>query len=191
MPKMIAEPEPIEIDPARSAVIVVDMQNAFVSKGGLFEARGFDVVSIQKVSEPIRRICDKAREKKVKVIGHDTQANDHPLATAIGPQRNGPLHPHLAEEYKKWSGGRDWKDDFPEWEPVHRILFKNGILGIENVGGDLDKVASLPTREQALSMLLGVLKAPIAKLAGTLAAPAAKLARTVAAVRDQKQAAGA
>ncbi len=79
-------------------------------------------------------------EKKVKVVGHDTQANDHPLATAIGPQRNGPLHPHLAEEYKKWSKGRDWKDDFPEWEPVHRILFKNGILGIENVGGDLDKV---------------------------------------------------
>ena len=29
-------------------------------------------------------------EKKVKVVGHDTQANDHPLATAIGPQRNGP-----------------------------------------------------------------------------------------------------
>ena len=63
-----------------------------------------------------------------------------PLATAIGPQRNGPLHPHLAEEYKQWSGGRDWKQDFPDWEPVHRILFKNGILGIENVGGDIDKV---------------------------------------------------
>ena len=87
-------------------------------------------------------------EKQVKVVGHDTQANDHPLATAIGPQRNGPLHPHLAEEYKKWSGGRDWKDDFPDWEPVHRILFKNGILGIENVGGDIDKVtgAAAPSR---------------------------------------------
>src|SRR5690242_11945258 len=58
-------------------------------------------------------------------------------------------------------------------------------------GGDLEKVASLPTREQALSMLLGVLKAPVQKLVGTLAAPASKLARTVAAVRDQKQAAGA
>jgi hypothetical protein len=46
------------------------------------------------------------------------------------PQRNGPLHPHLAEEQGQWSGGRDWKQDFPEWEPVHRILFKNGILGI-------------------------------------------------------------
>ncbi len=63
-------------------------------------------------------------EKQVKVVGHDTQANDHPLATAIGPQRNGPLHPHLAAEYKEWSGGRDWKQDFPDWEPVHRILFK-------------------------------------------------------------------
>ena len=30
-------------------------------------------------------------DKGIKVIGHDTQANDHPLATAIGPQRNGPL----------------------------------------------------------------------------------------------------
>jgi ureidoacrylate peracid hydrolase len=68
IPKMIAEPEPIEIDPARSAVIVVDMQNAFVSKGGMFETRGFDIASIQKVIEPIKRICNKARERKVKVI---------------------------------------------------------------------------------------------------------------------------
>jgi large subunit ribosomal protein L10 len=58
-------------------------------------------------------------------------------------------------------------------------------------GRDLEKVASLPTRDQALSMLLGVLKAPIEKLVRTLAEPQAKLARTFAAVRDQKQAAGA
>ena len=79
-------------------------------------------------------------EKQVKVVGHDTQANDHPLATAIGPHRNGPLLPHLAKEYLEWSGGRTWDQDFPEWEPVHRRLFKAGILGIENVGGDLDAV---------------------------------------------------
>jgi len=59
-------------------------------------------------------------EKGVKVVGHDTQANDHPLATAIGPQRNGPLLPHLEKEYKEWSGGNDWKDDFPDWEPTRR-----------------------------------------------------------------------
>jgi large subunit ribosomal protein L10 len=56
---------------------------------------------------------------------------------------------------------------------------------------ELERVASLPTREQALSMLLGVLRAPMSKLVRTLAEPPAKLARTLAAVRDQKQAAGA
>jgi large subunit ribosomal protein L10 len=56
---------------------------------------------------------------------------------------------------------------------------------------DLDKVASLPTREQALGILMGVMKAPIQKLVGTLAATPSKLVRTLAAVRDQKQAAAA
>ena len=54
-------------------------------------------------------------------------------------------------------------------------------------GEELGKVASLPTRAQALSMLLGVLKAPVQKLVGTLAEPAARLARTIGAVRAQKQ----
>jgi large subunit ribosomal protein L10 len=63
-------------------------------------------------------------------------------------------------------------------------------------GKDIDKVASLPTREQALSMLLGVLKAPIEKFVRTVAAPHTKLVRTIAALSekkkgDQKQAAGA
>ena len=62
---------------------------------------------------------------------------------------------------------------------------------IDLSGKDIDKVASLPTREQALSMLLGVLKAPIEKFVRTVAAPHTKLVRTVAAVRDAKQAAGA
>jgi large subunit ribosomal protein L10 len=56
-------------------------------------------------------------------------------------------------------------------------------------GDELERVASLPTREQALAQLLGVLKAPIGKFVRTLAEPHAKLVRTVAAVKDQKQAA--
>lgn len=80
-------------------------------------------------------------EKGVKVVGHDTQANDHPLATAIGPHGpgGGMLMPAINKEYEEYTGRRVI-DDFPEWEPVHRILFTNGILGIENVGGDIDKV---------------------------------------------------
>lgn len=52
----------------------------------------------------------------------------------------------------------------------------------------LDRLASLPTRDQALSMLLGVMKAPIERFVRTLAEPASMVARAVAAVRDQKQA---
>jgi large subunit ribosomal protein L10 len=54
---------------------------------------------------------------------------------------------------------------------------------------DLDKVASLPTRLQALGQLVGVIQAPISKFVRTLAEPHAKLVRTIAAVKDQKQAA--
>jgi large subunit ribosomal protein L10 len=55
---------------------------------------------------------------------------------------------------------------------------------------DLDRVASLPTKEQALAQLMGLLKAPISKLVRTLAEPQAKLVRTLAAVKEQKAAAG-
>jgi len=54
---------------------------------------------------------------------------------------------------------------------------------------ELDKVANLPTRDQALSMLLGTMKAPITKFVATVAAPHTKLVRTIAAVKDKMQAA--
>ena len=57
-------------------------------------------------------------------------------------------------------------------------------------GKDIDKVASLPTRDQALAQLRGLMRAPMEKLVRTLAEPQSKLVRTLAAVRDQKQAAG-
>ena len=69
------------------------------------------------------------------------------------------------------------------------------VVRLVSIGGkvfpatELARLASLPTREQALSMLMGVMKAPIQKFVRTLAEPHAKLVRTVAAVRDQKQAA--
>ena len=54
---------------------------------------------------------------------------------------------------------------------------------------ELDRLASLPTKEQAISMLMSVMQAPITKLARSLNEVPGKLVRTVAAVRDAKQAA--
>jgi kynurenine formamidase len=79
------------------------------------------------------------RDRGVKGFGIDCQALDHPLGTAIGPQPNGPIIPGVLEEYKEYTG-RDAGDDFPLWEPCHRALLGNGIVGFENVGGQIDEV---------------------------------------------------
>lgn len=51
----------------------------------------------------------------------------------------------------------------------------------------LDVLAELPTRDQALSMLMSVIQAPVSKLVRTMNEVPGKLVRTLAAVRDQKQ----
>lgn len=53
----------------------------------------------------------------------------------------------------------------------------------------LDVLATLPTRDQALSMLMSVMQAPVAKLVRTMNEVPGKLVRTIAAIRDQKDAA--
>ena len=60
-------------------------------------------------------------------------------------------------------------------------------IGGERLGPErLDAVASLPTRDQALAMLMGTMLAPVTKLAQTFNAVPSKLVRTVDAVRIQK-----
>jgi large subunit ribosomal protein L10 len=107
---------------------------------------------------------------------------------SVGPKLKGPLVLAFSKD-DPGAAARVVKDFAKANEKLVATLVSLG--GAVMAGAELEKVASLPTREQALSMLLGVLKAPIQKFVRTLAEPPAKLARTVAAVRDQKQAAAA
>jgi len=54
---------------------------------------------------------------------------------------------------------------------------------------ELEKVAKMPTYDEAISLLMAVMKAPIQKLTSTLNEVPSKLVRTIAAVRDAKEAA--
>jgi len=63
-----AEPEAIEIDVSKTAVLVVDMQNAFVRRGGYFDLIGFDISASEKIIEPCQEIVRAAREKGIKII---------------------------------------------------------------------------------------------------------------------------
>ncbi|MBT3335587.1 MAG: 50S ribosomal protein L10 [Methylococcales bacterium] len=69
------------------------------------------------------------------------------------------------------------------------------VTKLVSIGGqlydasELKRLAMLPTRDQAISMLMALMKAPVEKFVRTLAEPHAKLTRTVAAIKDQKEAA--
>jgi ureidoacrylate peracid hydrolase len=63
-----AEPKPLEIDLKRAAIVVVDMQNAFASKGGMIDLWGFDISSISEVVKVIKKILSTARKKNIKII---------------------------------------------------------------------------------------------------------------------------
>jgi len=78
-------------------------------------------------------------ERGVKLVGIDVQALDHPLGTFLGPHGPGPAQPHLDVEYKA-ATGHHIIEDFPYWEPAHKIMMTNGIPGIENIGGDIDAI---------------------------------------------------
>ena len=68
---------------------------------------------------------------------------------------------------------------------VKALAVSGQIMGADQ----LDVLAKLPTRDQALSMLMSVMKAPVTKLVQSMNEVHGKLVRTVAAVRDQKEAA--
>ncbi|MFK7816735.1 MAG: 50S ribosomal protein L10 [Gammaproteobacteria bacterium] len=75
---------------------------------------------------------------------------------------------------------------------------QNNLLEVKmiSIGGELldvselSKLSSLPTKDQAISLLMAVMRAPVEKFVRTLNEPHGKLVRTIAAVKDQKQAAG-
>lgn len=80
---------------------------------------------------------------------------------------------------------KDYAKDYAELEV--KALSIGGIL----LGADqIDRVAKLPTLDEARSMLMSVMQAPVVKLARSLNEVPGKLVRTIAAVRDQKQAEG-
>lgn len=63
-----ARPEAVTLDPATTAVIVVDMQNDFGAEGGMFALAGIDISSIQGVVEPTRRVLTAARRAGMAVV---------------------------------------------------------------------------------------------------------------------------
>jgi ureidoacrylate peracid hydrolase len=63
-----AKPEAITLDPVMTAVIVVDMQNDFGSKGGMFDRAGIDISGFQEAVGPTAKVLAAARKLGIKII---------------------------------------------------------------------------------------------------------------------------
>ena len=69
------------------------------------------------------------------------------------------------------------------------------VVSLVSIGGrllapaDVETLAKMPTYDEAISMLMSVMKAPIQKLTTTLNEVPGKLVRTIAAIKDAKEAA--
>jgi ureidoacrylate peracid hydrolase len=68
MVKLATRPEPLEIAWARSAIVVVDMQNAFASRGGLLDLAGTDISGAKRVVGVIESILTAGRARGVPVV---------------------------------------------------------------------------------------------------------------------------
>lgn len=170
-------------------------KKALVAEVAEVAAKAHSVVAAEYRGLTVAQMTDlraKARTQGVYMrVVKNTLARKALAGTSfelIGPSLKGPLVLAFSKD-DPGAAARVVKDFAKTNEKLVATLVSIG--GQVLPGKDIDKVASLPTREQALSMLLGVLKAPLTKLVCQLAAPQSKLVRTLAAVRDQKQAAGA
>lgn len=79
-----ADPTAFRFDPARTALVLIDMQRDFVEPGGFGETLGNDVSTLQAVIPPLRTVLDDARARGLMVIhtreGHLPDLSDCPPA---------------------------------------------------------------------------------------------------------------
>jgi ureidoacrylate peracid hydrolase len=63
-----ARPAPISIDTGHSAVLVIDMQNDFGAKGGMFDRAGIDLLPVQRAVPPTIRVVEAARSANIPIV---------------------------------------------------------------------------------------------------------------------------
>jgi len=143
-----AKPEPIAIDTAKAAVIVIDMQNDFGTKGGMFDRAGLDISMIQRAVGPCTKVLASARRAGVKIIylkmGFHRDLSD--LGSSDSPNRVRHLRLGVGETVRAPNGAesriliRDtWNTDIvselkPEADDI--VMYKHRFSGFYQT--DLD-----------------------------------------------------
>jgi ureidoacrylate peracid hydrolase len=136
-----ANPEPITIEIPNTAVIVIDMQNDFGSKGGMFDRAGLDISMIRSAVLPTSRVVASARQSGIAIIylkmGYRPDLSD--LGDSESPNRTRHLHFGVGQRLSAPDGteGRylvrdTWNTDIiSELKPrtEDRIVYKHRFSG--------------------------------------------------------------
>ena len=145
-----AKPEPINIEPSKTALLVIDMQNDFGSKGGMFDRAGLDISMIKATVQPTSKVLEAARSNKIQIVylkmGFKADLSD--LGTADSPNRTRHLRFGVGQKMSAPDGteGRylvrdTWNTDIiSELKPKteDRIVYKHRFSGF--FGTELDDI---------------------------------------------------
>jgi ureidoacrylate peracid hydrolase len=142
-----SQPGPLKIDTSRTALIVVDMQNAFCSRGGVFDVMGkLDEECVQPVIKTDKKVIEAFRKRGLKIV-YLRMGYRPDLADAGGPEspnywKEGSLaafreHPELKGKYLT-VGTRDWEiieELAPRPEDI--VVNKNRFSAFPNTNFDI------------------------------------------------------
>lgn len=141
-----AEPEAVEIDPARTALIVVDMQNAFASEGGMLDLAGVDISGAAEVVEVNRRVLAAARASGIDVV-YLQIGYDEAQSNAGGPESPNPhkelgmclmqAHPELRGKILTYGTWDFQIVDALKPEPGELVVHKTRYSGFAGTNLDL------------------------------------------------------
>lgn len=145
-----SQPGAIDINTSRTAVIVVDMQNDFGAKGGMFDRAGLDISGIQKAIPPTLRVVTAARRARLKVVYLKMAFREDlsDLGTVDAPNRTRHMFLGVGKEVRGPNGERSrilvrdtWNTDIvPELKPHvgDVVMYKHRFSGF--YGTELDAV---------------------------------------------------
>ena len=139
-----AKPAPLSIDLERAGVLVIDMQNDFGSKGGMFDKAGIDLSPILQAVSPTARVLSAARNAGLPVIyikmGFHADLSDAGPPHAPNRVKHDPLG--VGTEVQAPDGSRShvlvrdtWNTDIiPELVPEanDEVLYKTRYSGFYN-----------------------------------------------------------
>ena len=149
------------------------------------EYRGLSVTQVTTLRVKARESGVYLRVVKNSLARRAVQGTEF---ECLQPSLVGPLILAFSQQ-EPGAAARIFKDFLKDKANDKLVVKALAVGGRAYPAQELERLASLPTRDEAISLLMATMRAPIDKFARTLNEIPGKLVRTIDAIRQQKEAA--